>query len=307
MTIGRFGLRKRNYDFPPFRPPSEANSLLLRVTRGCPWNRCTFCSMYKGMKFEVRGLEEILGDIELAKDLYGDKINTVFIGDSNSLTVKTEMLVEILNTLFSFFPHIERVTSYTRAKTIAKKPLEDLIKIHQAGLTRLHVGLETGDQELLKEIEKGATPEEMIEAGRKAKEAGFEYSLYVLLGIGGEEKWEQHARGTAEVLNQVDPHFIRVRTFIPQPNSPLYEAMMEGSFQPASSETILKETKLLLEGLIVTSQFLSDHISNLLPLHGKLPEDKENMIQMIEESLKGLKENDLLREEMEMRRHLTNL
>ena len=169
MTIGRFGLRKRDYDFPPYRPPSEANSLLLRVTRGCPWNRCTFCSMYKGMKFEIRDLEEILGDIELAKDLYGDKIRTVFIGDSNSLVVKTEMLVKILNTLFSSFPHIERVTSYARSKTIAKKPLEDLIKIHQAGLTRLHVGLETGDRELLKEIEKGATPEEMIDAGRKAK------------------------------------------------------------------------------------------------------------------------------------------
>jgi radical SAM superfamily enzyme YgiQ (UPF0313 family) len=263
--------------------------------------------MYKGMKFEIRDLEEILGDIELAKDLYGDKIKTVFIGDSNSLTVKTEMLVKILNTLFSSFPHIERVTSYARAKTIAKKPLEDLIKIYQAGLTRLHVGLETGDRELLKEIEKGATPEEMIEAGEKAKEAGFEYSLYVLLGIGGEEKWEQHARGTAEVLNQVDPHFIRVRTFIPQPNSPLDEAMMEGRFQPASPETILKETKLLLEGLEVTSQFLSDHISNLLPLYGKIPEDKEKMIQMIEETLKGLKGNDLLREEMEMRRHLMSL
>jgi radical SAM superfamily enzyme YgiQ (UPF0313 family) len=307
MTIGRFGLRKRNYDFPPFRPPSEANSLLLRVTRGCPWNRCTFCSMYKGMKFEIRDLEEILGDIELAKDLYGDRVRTIFIGDSNSLVVKTEMLVKILNALFSSFPHIERVTSYARAKTIAKKPLEDLIKIYQAGLTRLHVGLETGDRDLLKEIEKGATPEEMIEGGRKAKKAGFEYSLYVLLGVGGEEKWEQHARGTAEVLNQVDPHFIRVRTFIPQPNSPLYEAMVEGSFQPASPETILKETKLLLEKLQVTSQFLSDHISNLLPLHGKLPEDKEKMIQMLEEALKELRENDLLREEMEMRRHLTNL
>jgi radical SAM superfamily enzyme YgiQ (UPF0313 family) len=263
--------------------------------------------MYKGMKFEIRDLEEILGDIELAKGLYGDRIRTVFIGDSNSLVVKAEMLVKILNALFSSSPHIERVTSYARAKTIAKKPLEDLIKIRQAGLTRLHVGLETGDQDLLKEIEKGATPEEMIEAGRKAKEAGFEYSLYVLLGIGGEEKWEQHAKGTAEVLNQVDPHFIRVRTFIPQPNSPLYEAMGEGSFQPASPETILKETKLLLENLQVTSQFLSDHISNLLPLHGKLPEDKEKMIQMIEEALSGLKENDLLKEEMEMRRHLTNL
>jgi radical SAM superfamily enzyme YgiQ (UPF0313 family) len=307
MTIGRFGLRRRNYDFPPFRPPSEANSLLLRVTRGCPWNRCTFCSMYKGMKFEIRDLEEILGDIELAKDLYGDRVRTIFIGDSNSLVVKTEMLVKILNALFSSFPHIERVTSYARAKTIAKKPLEDLIKIYQAGLTRLHVGLETGDRDLLKEIEKGATPEEMIEGGRKAKKAGFEYSLYVLLGVGGEEKWEQHAKGTAEVLNQVDPHFIRVRTFIPQPNSPLYEAMVEGSFQPASPETILKETKLLLEKLQVTSQFLSDHISNLLPLHGKLPEDKEKMIQMLEEALKELRENDLLREEMEMRRHLTNL
>jgi radical SAM superfamily enzyme YgiQ (UPF0313 family) len=307
MTIGRFGLRRRNYDFPPFRPPSEANSLLLRVTRGCPWNRCTFCSMYKGMKFEVRDLEEILGDIELARDLYGDRIGTVFIGDSNSLVAKTEMLAKVLNALFTSFPNIQRVTSYARAKTIAKKPLEDLIKIYQAGLTRLHVGLETGDQELLKEIEKGATPEEMIEAGKRAKEAGFEYSLYVLLGIGGEEKWEQHARGTAEVLNQIDPHFIRVRTFIPQPDSPLYEAMVKGRFQPASPETILKETKLLLQKLQVTSQFLSDHISNLLPLHGKLPEDKEKMIQMIGEALKELKENDSLREEMEMRRHLTNL
>jgi radical SAM superfamily enzyme YgiQ (UPF0313 family) len=307
MTIGRFGLRRRNYDFPPFRPPSEANSLLLRVTRGCPWNRCAFCSMYKGMKFEVRDLEEILGDIELARDLYGDRIGTVFIGDSNSLVAKTEMLVKVLNALFTSFPNIQRVTSYARAKTIAKKPLEDLIKIYQAGLTRLHVGLETGDRELLKEIEKGATPEEMIEAGKRAKEAGFEYSLYVLLGIGGEEKWEQHARGTAEVLNQIDPHFIRVRTFIPQPDSPLYEAMVKGRFQPASPETILKETKLLLQKLQVTSQFLSDHISNLLPLHGKLPEDKEKMIQMIGEALKELKENDSLREEMEMRRHLTNL
>jgi radical SAM superfamily enzyme YgiQ (UPF0313 family) len=307
MTIGRFGLRRRDYDFPPFRPPSEANSLLLRVTRGCPWNRCTFCSMYKGMKFEIRDLEEILGDIELARDLYGDRVRTIFIGDSNSLVVKTEMLVKILNTLFSSFPHIKRVTSYARSKTVAKKTLEDLIKIRQVGLTRLHVGLETGDRDLLKEIEKGATPEEMVVAGRKAKEAGFEYSLYVLLGIGGEKRWEQHARGTAEVLNQVDPHFIRVRTFVPQSNSPLYEAVMEGRFQPASPETILKETRLLFEKLEVTSQFLSDHISNLLPLDGKLPEDKEKMIQMIDEALRGLEENDSLREEMEMRRHLTSL
>jgi radical SAM superfamily enzyme YgiQ (UPF0313 family) len=307
MTIGRFGLRRRDYDFPPFRPPSEANSLLLRVTRGCPWNRCTFCSMYKTMKFEIRDLAEILGDTELAKELYGDRVRTAFIGDSNSLMIKTDILVKVLNSLYSSFPHIERVTSYARAKTVAKKPIEDLERICQAGLTRLHVGLETGDQDLLKEIEKGATPEEMIEAGRRAKKAGFEYSLYVLLGIAGEEKWEQHAKGTAEVLSQIDPHFIRVRTFIPQPNSPLYNAMVEGRFQMASLETILKETKFLLEQVRVTSQFLSDHISNLLPLHGKLPEEKERMAQMIEDALRRLKEDHLLREEMQMRRHLTNL
>jgi radical SAM superfamily enzyme YgiQ (UPF0313 family) len=307
MTIGRFGLRRRDYDFPPFRPPSEANSLLLRVTRGCPWNRCAFCSMYKGTKFEIRPIEEVLGDIESAKDLYGDRVRTVFIGDSNSLVVKTDTLVKILNVLLSSFPSIKRVTSYARAKTVVKKPLEDLIKIRQAGLNRLHVGLETGDRDLLKEIEKGATPEEMVEAGKKAKEAGFEYSLYVLLGIGGEEKWEQHAKGTAEVLNQIDPHFIRVRTFIPQPSSLLYGAMAEGRFKAPRPETILKETKLLLEKLQVTSQFLSDHISNLLPLHGKLPEDKKKMIQIIEEAMRGLEENEGLREEMEMRRHLTNL
>jgi radical SAM superfamily enzyme YgiQ (UPF0313 family) len=307
MTIGRFGLRRRNYDFPPFRPPSEANSLLLRVTRGCPWNRCTFCSMYKTIKFEVRDLGEVQTDIEMAKELYGDRIRTVFIGDSNSLLIKTEILVQVLNSLFSSFPLIERVTSYARAKTLFKKPIEDLVRIYRAGLNRLHVGLETGDPDLLMEIKKGATPEEMIEAGRKAKQAGFEYSLYVLLGIGGEEKWESHAKGTAEVLNQIDPHFIRVRTFIPQPGSPLYDAMMEGRFRSASPETILKENKLLLEGLQVTSQFLSDHISNLLPLHGKLPEEKERMVQMIDDALKGLREDVSLREEMEMRRHLINL
>lgn len=307
MTLGRFGLRRRGYDFPPFRPPSEANSLLLRVTRGCPWNKCAFCSMYKNEKFEVRPTEEVLEDIAMARELYTDRVRTVFIGDSNSLVIKTEELIKILNTLYASFPQIERVTSYARAKTISKKPTEDLKKIYEAGLNRLHVGLETGDRDLLKEINKGTTPEEMIEAGRKAKQVGFEYSLYVLLGIGGEERWEQHAKGTAEVLNQIDPHFIRVRTFIPQPNSQFYDAMKEGRFQPASPETILKETRLLLENLNVTSQFLSDHISNLLPIHGKLPEEKFKMISLIGEALERLKEDSSLREEMEARRHLTNL
>ena len=147
----------------------------------------------------------------------------------------------------------------------------------------------------------------MVEGGIKAKKAGFEYSLYVLLGIGSEDRWEQHAKGSADVLNRIDPHFIRVRTFIPQPDSPLYDAMVEGRFQLTSPETILKETRLLLKELHVNSHFLSDHVSNLLPLHGKLPEEKERMIQSVEDGLKGIREDDELKEEMESRRRLTNL
>lgn len=307
MTVGRFGLRRRNYDFPPYRPPSEAESLLLRVTRGCPWNRCAFCSMYKTVKFEMREVEEVQGDIEMARELYGDQVRTVFIGDSNSLVLKADPFVRILNSLYASFPHIERVTSYARAKTLFKKPMEELIRIRRAGLTRLHVGLETGDKDLLQKIQKGATPEEMIEAGRKAKQAGFELSLYVLLGIGGEEKWNEHAKGSADVLNQIDPDFIRVRTFIPQPGSVLYDEMAKGRFHPPASETILNETRLLLEGLRVTSQFLSDHVSNLLPLHGKLPEEKERMLRLIDDTLDSLTKNERLKEELEFRRHLSNL
>jgi radical SAM superfamily enzyme YgiQ (UPF0313 family) len=217
------------------------------------------------------------------------------------------MLVQVLESLHSAFPHIERVTTYARAKTLVKKPIEDLEKIRKAGLTRLHVGLETGDRELLEAIRKGATPEEMVEGGRKGKKAGFEYSLYLLLGIGGEDRWEQHARGSAEVLNQVDPDFIRVRTLIPQPNSALYDAMVKGDFESTSPETILKETKLLLEGLNVHSVFLSDHVSNLLPLHGKLPEEKDRMIGIVEEGLRRFREDAGIKEEMEARRHLTHL
>ena len=132
MTIGRFGLRKRAYDFPPFRPPSEAESLLLRVTRGCPWNRCTFCSMYKHSKFEIRELKEVLEDIELAKELYGERVRTVFIGDSNSLVVKTATLLEILKALYEAFPHIERVTSYAQGKDPGQETIEELEQICKA-------------------------------------------------------------------------------------------------------------------------------------------------------------------------------
>jgi len=198
MAIGRLRLKKRGYDFPPYRPPSEAYSLLLRVTRGCPWNKCIFCSMYKDIPFERRPLEEILEDIEAAASLYGKSVRTAFIGDSNSLVVKTADLCEVLRALYAAFPQLERITSYARARTIAKKDIAELKELRRAGLTRLHVGLESGDGQTLQLIKKGATPEDMIEAGLKAKEAGFEFSLYILLGIGGTQRWQEHADNTAE-------------------------------------------------------------------------------------------------------------
>jgi radical SAM superfamily enzyme YgiQ (UPF0313 family) len=295
------------YDHPPYRPPSEAGSLLLRVTRGCPWNQCTFCSMYKDTPFEKRPLDEIFQDIETARRIYGTRPRTVFIGDSNSLVLSPDALAKILGHLYEHFPATERVTSYARARTLCKKSLDELRLIRQAGLTRLHVGLETGDPELLKEIKKGATPEQMAEGCLRAKEAGFEVSLYVLAGIGGEEKWQQHADGTAAVLNQVDPHFIRIRTFVPTPHSPLWESVQNGSFQPASAETILREQRRLVELLNVTSQYLSDHISNYVPVYGKLPDDKSSMLQTIDKALDDLQTDARYREVLEQKRYLTRL
>ena len=307
MAIGRLRLKDRGYDFPPYRPPSEAYSLLLRVTRGCPWNRCIFCSMYKDIPFERRTLEEIKEDIEGAAQLYGESARTAFIGDSNSLVTNTELLCEVLRTLYASFPNLERVTSYARAKTIAKKNLDDLKELRKAGLTRLHVGLESGDAETLAFIQKGATPEEQIEAGLKAKEAGFELSLYILLGIGGRQRWKEHADGTARVLNKIDPLFIRVRNLVPQPGSPLYEMKQRGEFVVSPPDLILEEEKRIIEGLEVTSEFLSDHISNYLPLNGRMPTDKAALLQALEQELAALRTDPDLCDEYRQKEFLRHL
>jgi radical SAM superfamily enzyme YgiQ (UPF0313 family) len=307
LAVGRLRLKKRGYDFPPYRPPSEAYSLLLRVTRGCPWNRCLFCSMYKDISFERRPLEEILEDIEGAAELYGESVRTAFIGDSNSLVVKTELLCEVLRSLYASFPHLERVTSYARAKTIVKKDLDELKQIREAGLTRLHVGLESGDAQTLHCIQKGATPEEMIAAGLKAKEAGFELSLYILLGVGGIERWREHADATAAVLNKIDPHFIRVRNLIPQAGSPLFEMRQQGDFTLPPPEVILQEERRIIENLEVTSEFLSDHISNYLSLNGQMPQDKTVLLHALDREIAHLSEDPALIEDYRMKERLRHL
>lgn len=305
------------YELPPFRPPSEAYSLLIRATRNCSWNRCEFCSMYKGAKLEIRPVEEVKEDIRTMKRVveeikdwawrigYGDQVGRVarangilwldegevkniFIGDSNSVIMKTEDFAEIIRFLYETFPTLERVTSYARAKTLMKKSAAELKMLCDAGLTRLHVGLETGDDELLQYVQKGATAEEMITGGRKAIEAGFELSEYVMPGLGGSERWEQHARGTARVLSEINPHFIRLRTLWLVPGIPLCEKNQRGEFTLQSLEGLLIEVRTLIEELNATSEFVvSDHSANhyMWGVDGRLPKDKARMLKTIDAML----------------------
>ncbi len=295
------------YDMPPWRPPSEAYSVLIRATRGCPWNRCAFCAMYKDVKFQLKSLEEIKADMEAALQLYGSEVSTLFIGDSDSLVTKVDFMVEVLGLIKRYFPRLTRITTYTRGRTLARRSIQDLRTLKEAGLTRLHVGLETGDPGILEYIGKGLTQQEMVEGGKKAIEAGLELSLYVLLGIGGERWWEEHARGTARVINQVSPHFIRFRTFIPVPGTLMHQRIEEGEFIPACPLTVLKETKLMLENLECSSTLLSDHVSNYASIEGELPQDKERMLEELGEIIDRLEGAPQLVKALQDRHRRVNL
>ncbi|MBM2824789.1 MAG: Radical superfamily protein [Dehalococcoidales bacterium] len=352
--------RLKNYSFEmgAIRPPSEGGSfsLLLRVTRNCPWNRCTFCygNPYHHERFELRPVEEVKADIDSAKALsnelsrlstklgYGGRIEplatliqsnllhsqytreltedelknlhsivnvfnwlcaggkTAFLQDADTPVMHTDQLVSVINYLKETFPSLERVTSYARSKTIVKKTPEELRRLHEAGLSRLHIGLETGDDELLSYVSKGVTAEEHILAGRKALEAGFELSVYVMPGLGGKRWWVQHARNTARVLNEINPNFIRMRPFVPRPNTPIFEAYQKGEFELTSPHERLAEIKLMIDNLQVTSRVCFDHNLNpsyrsgnrLIPLLKqdydgyKFPEEKGVVLELIEQGLK---------------------
>jgi radical SAM superfamily enzyme YgiQ (UPF0313 family) len=306
----------------PIRPPSEAQSLLLRVTRNCPWNRCEFCHIYKGQRFSARTVEEIKKEIDGIRDVVTEikslsfswglagSINTelanfvlsnpgrfpfahrsiilwlrggmknVFLQDANNLVLKTASLVEILNYLKQTFPSVERITTYARAQTVAKKTLDELQQLQLAGLSRIHIGLESGYDPILKYVQKGVTAQEHIEAGRKVKESGISLSEYIMPGLGGKALWREHATHTAQVLNQINPDFIRVRTLKVLQVMPLYEKLARHEFEVPSDDEIVAEEKLLIETLEgITSRFVSDHILNLLEeVEGRFPDDKPKML-----------------------------
>lgn len=273
------------YEDPIYRPPSEAGSLLIQATMGCPHNKCTFCGMYKGKRFRIRPVAEIKEDILKAKEFYGDTVETVFFPDGNTIIMKTKELEEIFKFTRKTFPHLRRITLYASAKFIKFKSPAELKRLHKAGLRRLHKGLESGNDEILKRIHKGTDSKTMIETGQRVKQAGIELSEYVLVGIGGKELWQEHAIDSARVLNEINPDFIRLRTWVPIPNAPLYKDYESGAFQLLSPYEAINETKLFLEHLNTTSLFLSDHISNFVNISGSLPRDKESMLRRLDETL----------------------
>ncbi len=275
------------YDIGPIRPPSEAGSLLIRVNRNCPWNKCEFCNVYKGTRFEKKSVDEVKIDIDKAAAFYGDRIErvrTAFLQDANAILVKTPDLIEIIKYLKEKFPNIERITTYGRAQTVAKKTVSELRELKEAGLSRLHMGLESGYGPLLDYIKKGATPEQLIESGRKVREAGISLSEYVMPGLGGRAMSREHAIETANVLNAIDPDFIRLRTFTIRRDVPMYDKYASGEFQLLSDDEIVAEIKLFIETLDgITSTIVSDHMMNLIQeIEGELPKDKAKMVAIID-------------------------
>jgi radical SAM superfamily enzyme YgiQ (UPF0313 family) len=312
----------RVFELGPIRPPSEAFSLLIRATRNCPWNRCRFCPVYKGTRFELRPVGEIIGDIEAAKAIsegikemawkaghggqvremaamlcnqsqYGPCVchvaqwlatgsRTAFLQDSNTLIMRTPELVKVVTFLREAFPELKRVTTYGRSHTAARKSITELQELKDAGLDRIHIGLETGYDPLLVYMEKGCTAEDHIKGGRKVKEVGISLCEYVMPGLGGRKMSEEHARETARVLNEIDPDYIRLRSLHVSPTMPLWTALQEGDFELQTEDEVVKEIAVLIENLQVTSYLKSDHILNLLmEVEGKMPADKEKCLNII--------------------------
>ena len=269
------------------RPPSEASSLLIRVTRNCPWNQCLFCPAYKGVKFSKRTVEEVKMDIDsMADEIRGYAgVRTAFLQDADSLILPVDDLVAILDYLKEKFPKIDRITTYARSRTLSHKSVDDLKRLRQAGLTRIHTGMESGSARVLQMIKKGMTPEEVVTGGRHVMEAGIELSEYIMPGVAGQALSEEHAIETARLLNLVRPHFIRVRTFAMHPQSPMQKMVQEGTFVSLTDDEIVAEIRLLVNHLDSMHSYFScnDFSLNLLmQVDGFLDEKKEYMLKELD-------------------------
>jgi histone acetyltransferase (RNA polymerase elongator complex component) len=274
----------------PIRPPSEANSYLIRVTRNCPWNKCLFCPVYKKDRYEPRPVEDILAEIDYDAHTLGNRFKSAFLQDANPIQAPTPDLIKIISTIKNAFPSIKTVTTYSRSSTLKKKSIAELEELRAAGLTRIHCGLESGYDALLRYMKKGSNAKILIEGGQKVKQAGLELCHYVMPGLGGDLQleghptWKRHAEETARVINEVNPDYVRLRTLGVHPATPLGEKVSCGEFRRLTDPEIVEEIRYFIERLDgVTSRIESDHSLNLLmELKGTLPDDKERMLSIID-------------------------
>lgn len=269
-----------------YRPPSEARSYILQCTIGCSHNRCTFCGMYKDKKYRVRSLEEIMADIRMARHYYGD-LEKVFLADGDALAMDTSDLLAILDELYKSFPSLKHVGIYASPDSILDKEMTELTALKAAGITIAYLGVETGDEELLKEIKKGVNYDQMVEAGRMIRSAGILLSVTILLGLAGRTpKALDHAINTARICNDMNPDYIGALTLMLVPGTVIYRRAQKGEFELPGPFEILDELRIMIEHMeLQGTEFRSNHASNYLPIKGRLPEDKAKILALINEMI----------------------
>lgn len=273
------------YEGRVFRPPSEAYSLIVQVTVGCSHNKCTFCDMYKEKRFHLRKLEDVLEDFNIARRQYR-YIERVFLADGDALIRKTEDLAVILKHIRKIIPECRRVTSYGSPKSILTKSPEDLALLHSLGLEMIYLGLESGNEQVLKHINKGVTVEDIVRAGQMVKDAGMKLSVTAISGLGGTEMWKEHAIDTAKAFSRMNPDYIGLLTLMFEGDVPLRRECEEGKFHLLTAPQVAKETLLMLEHIDSEgSVFRSNHASNYLTLKGTLNRDREAMCEQIRTAL----------------------
>jgi len=276
------------YDMPLFRPPSEARSLIFQVTLGCSWNRCRFCASYRTKDFRVRSFEEVERDVVEMSGSYPNA-RKIFLADGDPMAVPTDYLVKVLDLMNRRFPSLDRISTYAGPTNLMAKTPEELGRLKERKLDLLYLGIETGNDELLRRVGKGATAGQIVDGGRKALQAGLRVSAFIILGLGGVDGSHAHAKDSARVVNDIDPRFLATLTLIPLPDPRTYEErIMGGGFRLIDPAQSLRELRWFVEDLELSGcKFGTEHASNYLPIHGaRLPRDKERILALIDGALK---------------------
>ncbi len=265
------------------RPPSEADSLILQITVGCSHNKCTFCPTYKGVNFKLKDQAIIDNDIDVASRRFGNFVRRVFLCDGDVLILKTEYLLNLFSKLRRAFPHLQRIGLYGNAKSILRKTLDELVMLKENGLGIVYLGVESGNDEVLKRVKKGVTSKQMLEAGKRILEAGIKLSVTVLLGIGGKELSKIHAIDTGKLLTEMQPNYVGALTVMVIEGTPLYNEQRAGKFVLPSPFELLEELKVMIENTDLKSGlFMANHASNYLPLKIRMPKDKRHALDLLD-------------------------